>query len=58
MGSKDLFVSSQIKPIVREYSLEGFEIVETFSKLQQYIESRNPLAKEALMKKKEVFGLS
>jgi hypothetical protein len=47
-----------VAPIVREYSLEGMEMVESYAKLGQYIEGKHPLARPALEKKREVYRLS
>lgn len=54
---KDIFVSSVINPLVREYSLEGFEVIESYSKLPLYIENKHQLAGAALEKKKEIYRM-
>lgn len=57
-SKRDIFLSSSVIPLIREYELEGMELIESFGKLSQYIEEKHPLASAALEKKKEVYRLS
>ena len=55
---KGLVLSCTVVPLVKEYPTRNLEIVESFAKLSQYLETHHPLAQPALERKKEIYHLS